>query len=102
MRYKEFPEVLVPLWLRGGKWTDESWHNDACPASDHPLTKDRTLRVWVNFPGAPKDREVPDVWCVVTFENGALGMNDEELYTGDDEEAAKAAAQGAIAKHQAA
>jgi hypothetical protein len=101
MRFREHDVQEIPRWLTGKDWRDASWGGDACPAADFPLGEGDgadVLRVWVNFPDHPTQREVADVWTVEVLPGGEAPEDSSGiLYAGGDESRARRATHDLLA-----
>ena len=88
--YREYGQVLIPEFLRGEGWHDESWHNDACAKSVYYCSGNADdgegdrITVWVEHE-SPAERESPDCHKFVV-EFTAEDQDDDPilLYQGED------------------
>ena len=71
MSYKtEFPDFVFDVEIPEG-FSDQSWHNDACPRFDKQLPNGTWLVLWVDYLD-PNDRDYPKE------KRFAVALNDAE------------------------
>lgn len=99
--YKAYPEIVIPEFLRGDAWWDNSWGNDVTAVSEYNLPLfdgeggDVSLVVWVGHPD-PAQRGYPEMPRFTIF-TSCFAEDDSVERETDDE--AKAAINAAIKKY---
>lgn len=78
--FSDYDTTTLPPIPRS--WTDQSWHNDACPS----FNTETGMVVWVNY-ADPKDREIGELKrFIVQDDPNVINSNDVLLETDDWEE----------------